>query len=157
MHTADCVRWGAAVACVNERRSATTMQYTALEYFLREAVTPQPDLFSLGVLAHQILTGRLPYGIAVLNARTRTDQRKLRYVNALAEDRDIPVWIDAGLERALQPDPHKRHQGLYEFVFDLRQPNALAMQRRTTLPLLERNPSAFWRWPSLTLGYWFCG
>ena len=39
-----------------------TAQYTAPEYFLGEGGTPQSDLFSLGVIAYQMLTGRLPYG-----------------------------------------------------------------------------------------------
>ena len=37
-----------------------TLQYTAPEYFVGEAATPSADLFSLGVITYQMLTGRRP-------------------------------------------------------------------------------------------------
>ena len=39
-----------------------TVQYTAPEYFLGEPGSPRSDVFSLGVIAYQMLSGRLPYG-----------------------------------------------------------------------------------------------
>ena len=51
------------------------MQYTAPEYFLGESGTPRSDLFSLGVIAYQMLSGRLPYDAEVPKARTRAAQR----------------------------------------------------------------------------------
>ena len=47
-----------------------TAQYTAPEYFLGETVSSRSDLFSLGIITYQMLTGRLPYGTAVAKART---------------------------------------------------------------------------------------
>ena len=49
-----------------------TAQYTAPEYFLGESGSPRSDLFSLGVITYQMLTGRLPYGAQVARARTRS-------------------------------------------------------------------------------------
>ena len=48
-----------------------TLQYTAPEYFLGERGSSRSDLFSLGVITYQMLTGKLPYGAA--DRRTRTD------------------------------------------------------------------------------------
>ena len=42
-----------------------TVQYTAPEYFLGEGGSARSDIFSLGVIAYQMLTGRLPYGAQV--------------------------------------------------------------------------------------------
>src|SRR5690606_11300049 len=39
-----------------------TRQYTAPEYFLGYKGTAQSDLFSLGVITYQLLSGQLPYG-----------------------------------------------------------------------------------------------
>ena len=42
-----------------------TFQYTAPEYFLGEGGSTRSDIFSLGVITYQMLTGRLPYGAQV--------------------------------------------------------------------------------------------
>lgn len=121
-----------------------TVQYTAPEYFLGEGGSPRSDLFSLGVITYQMLTGKLPYGADAARARTKSQVRKLRYNSALDEDREIPVWVDGALRRAVHPDPYKRYESLSEFVFDLRQPNASYLNPSLT-PLIERNPLLFWK------------
>jgi serine/threonine protein phosphatase PrpC/predicted Ser/Thr protein kinase len=127
-----------------------TMQYTAPEYFLGEPGTPASDQFSLGVIAYQMLSGRLPYGAEVSRSRTRAAQRKLAYRTVLDDEREIPAWIDDVLKKATHPDPLKRYQELSEFVHDLRHPNAAYLDR-TRRPLLERNPAGFWKGVSLLL------
>ena len=100
-----------------------TAQYTAPEYFLGEGGTPRSDLFSLGVITYQMLTGRLPYGAEMAKARTRSAAAELPYNSVLDNDREIPAWIDGALRKAVHPDPRKRYEELSEFVFDLRHPN----------------------------------
>jgi serine/threonine protein kinase len=107
-------------------------------------------LFSLGVLTYQMLTGELPFGAEVAKTRTVLAQRNLRYNCALADDREVPSWIDAVLRKAVNPNPEKRYQELSEFVFDLHQPNAEFVNRRRA-PFLERNPLLFWKLLSLSL------
>jgi serine/threonine protein phosphatase PrpC/predicted Ser/Thr protein kinase len=127
-----------------------TVQYAAPEYFLGEGGTRQSDVFSLGVLAYQMLSGRLPYGARVPQARTREAQRRLTYISVLDEARDIPAWVDEALEKALHPDPHKRYAELSELVYDLRHPNE-AFLDKTRPPLLARDPVAFWKGVCLLL------
>jgi serine/threonine protein phosphatase PrpC/predicted Ser/Thr protein kinase len=127
-----------------------TVQYMAPEYFLGEGGTPRSDLFSLGVIAYQMLTGRLPYGAAMAQARTRTQQRNAVYHPALDADRDIPAWIDGALAKAVHPDPNKRYEELSEFLADLRRPNDDFLSA-TAPPLIERNPLLFWKGLSFAL------
>lgn len=127
-----------------------TAQYTAPEYFLGEPGTSRSDLFSLGVITYQMLSGRLPYGAEVSRARTRDAQRKLVYRSVLDDRREIPAWIDAVLKKATHPDPLRRHAELSEFVYDLRHPSP-AYLRQARPPLLERSPVAFWRTVALVL------
>ena len=121
-----------------------THQYMAPEYFLGRNGSPRSDLFSLGVITYQMLTGRLPYGAEVARARGQSQQRKLRYVSALDASRDIPAWIDGVLRKAVHPDPYKRYEELSEYVYDLSHPND-AFLNTPYVPLLERNPLLFWK------------
>ncbi len=121
-----------------------TAQYTAPEYFLGEAGTDRSDIFSLGVITYQMLSGRLPYGTAVAKSRTVSAQKKLRYESVLHDDREIPAWIDGVLGKAVHPEPLKRYETLSEYVHDLRHPNQ-AFLRQTRPPLLERHPVLFWK------------
>ena len=121
-----------------------TAQYSAPEYFLGESGTHLSDIFSLGVITYQMLTGQLPYGAQVAKTKTHKAQQKLIYKTALHEDRAIPAWVDDTLKKAVHPMPYKRYQELSEFVFDLKQPSK-AFLSKTKLPIIERNPVAFWQ------------
>ncbi|MGJ4910767.1 protein kinase domain-containing protein [Bradyrhizobium sp. HKCCYLS2033] len=121
-----------------------TQQYTAPEYFLGEGGSEWSDQFSLGVIAYQMLTGRLPYGAQMARARTPAQFRKVRYQPASGDDQTVPLWIDGALRRAVHPVAAKRYESLSEFVFDLRHPNPAYVGGDRT-PLIERNPLLFWK------------
>jgi serine/threonine protein phosphatase PrpC len=127
-----------------------TAQYTAPEYFLGEAGTSRSDLFSLGVIAYHMLSGKLPYGAEVAKSRTRAAQRQLIYNSVLDDQREIPAWFDDVLRKATHPDPNKRYEELSEFVYDLRHPSKASLSKARA-PLIERNPVAFWKGVSLIL------
>jgi serine/threonine protein phosphatase PrpC len=128
-----------------------TFQYTAPEYFLGERGTEQSDLFSLGVLAYQMLTGRLPYGALVARTRTRSQQSKLKFCAVRDQRADVPDWVEGAIKMAVHPDPAKRYQALSEFVHDLSNPNPTFIQRRSS-PLVERDPLLLWKMLSVALG-----
>ena len=127
-----------------------TAQYTAPEYFLGESGTPYSDMFSLGVITYQMLTGTLPYGAQVARTRTKAAQNKLKYQSLLDDEREIPVWIDEVIRKAVHPNPYKRYEELSEFLYDLRHPNK-AFLNKTRPPLIERNPVLFWKGVSFIL------
>ena len=127
-----------------------TEQYTAPEYFLGEGGSPRSDLFSLGVITYQMLTGKLPYGAQAARVRTKAQSRKLSYRSALDDERELPSWIDGALQKAVHPNPDKRYDSLSEFLFDLRHPNAAYLGPRFK-PLMERNPLLFWKVTTIAL------
>lgn len=127
-----------------------TPQYTAPEVFLGKRATSQSDLYALGILTYQMLSGKLPYGAEVAKATTAAQQRKLRYRSLLDDASDIPEWIDGVLRKAVHPDPAKRYDELSEYVYDLRNPKAEFLNP-PTVPLLERNPNMVWKGLSLLL------
>lgn len=118
--------------------------YSAPETFLGEPGTWASDQFSLGVIAYQMLTGRLPYEADVPKLSHRRQLRKLTYRPARLYRHDVPAWVDDALERAVHPEPHKRYGSLSEFLFDLRHPNP-DWRSRHRPPLIERHPVVFWQ------------
>ena len=127
-----------------------TVQYTAPEYFLGEGGSSRSDIFSLGVIAYQMLTGQLPYGAQAAKVRSKSQQKKLRYRSVLDDNREISVWIDGALKKALHPDPYYRYEELSEFIFDLRHPNKNFL-KSSSAPLIERDPLLFWKCLSAAL------
>ncbi|UFS75858.1 bifunctional protein-serine/threonine kinase/phosphatase [Tardiphaga sp. 37S4] len=127
-----------------------TPQYTAPELFLGKRATSSSDLYALGILTYQMLSGTLPYGAEVAKATTAAQHRKLRYRSLLNDASDIPEWIDGVLRKAVHPDPAKRYDELSEYVYDLRNPKAEFLNP-STVPLLERNPNMVWKGLSLLL------
>src|SRR3954468_7288807 len=127
-----------------------TIQYTAPEYLLGQGGAPCSDIYSLGVIAYQMVTGRLPYDARMAQARTKFQQGKIAYASALDETREIPAWFDGALRKAVHPDPLRRYDELFEFVHDLRHPNGKLLDSNPS-PLLERNPLLFWKGLSLAL------
>jgi serine/threonine protein phosphatase PrpC len=96
------------------------------------------DLYALGVLTYQMLTGRLPYGSHGAAVRTRADLRRLQYRSALDEHRPIPAWMDAVLERAVQPPTAQTPAGAHRIRARPASPRA-AYLRQHRLPLTERH------------------
>ena len=133
-------------AGVEQPRLVGTVDYTAPEYHSGEPPTNRADIFALGVIAYELLTGRLPYGKGFANAR---EIARLTYVPARQGRDDVPAWMDAALEKAVAKRPAERTEALSALVEDLRRPNtALGYDRPR--PLIERNPVAFWRAIAIT-------
>jgi len=131
-----------------------TLQYAAPEYFIGEAGQRQSDYFSLGVIAYQMLTGKLPYGTQVSKIRTRAQQKKLKHISAQNYSPQVPDWIDVVLKKAMHPDPFKRYESLSEFTADLRTPNRNVMPK-AHVPIAHRNPVAFWQAIAIFLAWSF--
>ncbi|MEV8468259.1 protein kinase [Fluviibacterium sp. DFM31] len=127
-----------------------TFQFTAPEYLSGDAVSWRSDQYALGVIAYEMLTGRLPYGAAVSRVRTRRDQMRLFYKPARDDDSLVPAWMDAALRRATHPDPLRRYDALTEFVADLKAPGSTWREGRH-VPLAQRNPVRFWQGVSAIL------
>lgn len=135
---------------INQPHLLGTMQYTAPEYFLGEYGTARSDLFSLGVIVYQMLSGQLPYGVHISNATNKMSQRRLIYQTVLDDKRTIPLWIDETIRKAVHIEPSKRYWEVSEFIHDLRQPNQKFLRKKQA-PLIDRNPLLFWKGLSLLL------
>ncbi len=128
-----------------------THQYTAPEYFLDQPVSWRSDLFSLGVIAYEMLTGELPYGAGVGRLRAPRDLARLSYRRAERAGRMLPGWLDDALARGVALDPARRPAALSDFAASLRAPS-VSYVKRNARPLIERDPARFWKGVALGLG-----
>ncbi len=135
---------------IEQQNILGTAQYMAPEYLLGQSGSPRSDLFSLGIITYQMLTGKLPYGTQVAKAMTKREQKKLKYIAVTDDERQIPIWINEAIKKAVHADPHKRYEALSEFLYDLRHPNR-AFLNKTRPPILERDPVVFWKSVSFIL------
>jgi len=135
---------------IEQQNILGTALYSAPEYFLGETGSTRSDMFSLGVITYQMLTGNHPYGTQVAMSRTKAAQSRLKYRSVVDDERQTPAWIDEAIKKAIHPDPYKRYEELSEFIYDLRHPNK-AFLNKTRPPLMQRNPVLFWQCTSLIL------
>ena len=124
-----------------------TIDYSAPEALLDLEIDNRADIFSLGVITYEMLTGRLPYGHGFKN---KAAVKKSRYIPAMEYNDHIPVWVDGAIKKACARQRHNRYQLLSEFITDMNRPNR-ALLKADKAPLLEKNPVAFWRGTSVIL------
>ena len=118
-----------------------TYDYAAPEYFLNEAVSNRSDIFSLGVITYEMLTGgKLPYAKPL----SKNTLKHVTYIPAKTHNPSLPEWIDGALRKATHLNPERRYQLLSEFIHDLQKPNH-DLIKRDFQPLIERHPITFWK------------
>lgn len=128
-----------------------TMRYSAPEYFLGQAGSERSDIYALGVIAYQMLSGnQFPFSSKIAQARSIAAQRRLTYRSVINDASELPVWVDDALHKALNINPLKRYEEVSEFVYDLHHPNQIFLDR-TRPPLIQRNPVMFWQGVSFAL------
>jgi eukaryotic-like serine/threonine-protein kinase len=128
-----------------------TLNYTAPEYHLGQRGTVKSDLYSLAVIAYEMLNGALPFGQDMPEKPSQGFLANLHYVPSFHHNPMVPIWIDGALKKATTISPHTRYDELTEFLYDLNTPNPSFMRPENSIPLLQRNPLRFWQGLSATL------
>jgi serine/threonine protein kinase len=125
---------------LEQPRLLGTLDYAAPEYFLDHSGSNRSDIYSLGAIVYEMLTGKLPYN----GALSSQNIKRARYHPARQHNDEVLTWIDRTLEKAVHLRPEQRYALLSEFNYDLGHPNKSFMNKKTT-PLMQRNPLAFWK------------
>ncbi|WP_444919948.1 protein kinase domain-containing protein [Microbulbifer sp. CnH-101-G] len=135
----------------SETGAPGSKNYAAPEFFFGDSASHRSDIFSLGVIAYELLTGKYPYPERLGNLHYQLKSyQQMRYTKAYTHRRDIPHWVDGALQKACAADPRQRYDSLSEFIQDLQHPNP-AFKPPNSRPLLERNPVLFWQLIALIL------
>lgn len=121
------------------------VDYIAPEYLNFGQASSLSDLFSIGVIAYEILSGDLPYQPNNSQSLQKARSAQWEYRSIQQFRQDLPNSVDEVLKRATHPKLAKRYSAMSEFVTDLGKLHKSALQRIDNLSLLERNPLRFWQ------------
>ncbi len=122
-----------------------SVNYVAPEYLLGQTGTHCSDIFSLGVICYELLTGKIPYKERSASNYMLKGYGELSYIPARHQRPDLPDWIEGCLQKACAADPARRYPVLSEFLYDLNNPNKAFMISERNKPLIEKNPLLFWK------------
>jgi serine/threonine-protein kinase len=110
-----------------------TAAYLSPEQVRGEEATPATDVYALGVVLYQFLTGRLPYEGSSL-AELAVRQQNEKPLPPSTYDDEVPETVGAAVLRALESDPSRRYASADELASGLR----LGLRGEdVTLPLEE--------------------
>ena len=109
---------------------AITPEYAAPEQLSGDAVTAASDLYSLGIVLYELLSGQRPFdAVRAQDARTEPPRLATRVVDGPAHrvgslsrthlQRALRGDLDAIVARALEPDPRRRYRSATAFAEDL--------------------------------------
>lgn len=128
-----------------------SLNYIAPETLLHMQSNSQSDLFSLGVICYEMLTGELPYKPMQRAEVTFNDYSQWYYRSIKQFRPELPFWLDLSLQKATSAEPKARYQAFSEFYADLTKPNNSAAQDYKNQPLMTRDPVQFWQSTSVIL------
>ncbi|HXR60529.1 MAG TPA: protein kinase [Solirubrobacterales bacterium] len=96
-----------------------TAAYLAPEQVRGEEATPATDVYALGVVLYQFLTGRLPYEGSSL-AELAVRQQNETPLPPSTYNGEVPETLGAAVLRALEGDPNRRYASAEELASGLR-------------------------------------
>jgi eukaryotic-like serine/threonine-protein kinase len=96
-----------------------TAAYLAPEQVRGEEATPATDVYALGVVLYQFLTGRLPYEGSSL-AELAVRQQNETALPPSTYNSEVPETLGAAVQRALEGDPNRRYASADELATGLR-------------------------------------
>ena len=119
----------------HEEQVVGTPTLMSPKHAVGKAVDHRSDLFSLGVVFYEMLTGRLPFTGDTLGDITRQICQKTP--PAIARfNYDLPQEFERITMKFLQKDPDRRYQSAAELTVDLRNLTAaLAQQQVDSIPV----------------------
>jgi serine/threonine protein kinase len=96
-----------------------TLPYMPPEHFRDWPPNVQLDIYAVGVLAYQLLTGTLPFTATTFDSML---SQKLagEYVSMEERRKDVPSALRFVVHRAMHPDPGVRYDSWQKFCDDLR-------------------------------------
>ena len=103
--------------------------YMAPEQVLGVRCDPRSDIYALGGMLYELVTGRLPFG----RPRSMAELRKRLYRDPLPPRAVVPAtpeWLQEVILRCLEVDARERYASADQVAFDLANPSAVVLTGR---------------------------
>jgi serine/threonine protein phosphatase PrpC len=128
---------GSAASLFSVTSRAGTASYLAPERFHGAALSERTELFSIGVILYQCLTGMLPFGEI---ERFQSPRFSLNLKGPASLNPATPAWLDSVVRRLLAVSPEDRYAHYSEAAHDFDHPRQVRPFHQGDAPWLERNP-----------------
>src|SRR4029077_4183866 len=122
-----------------------TMEYMSPEQALGKNLDQRSDLFTLGLILYELLTGKMPFtaGSALASLIRRTHARAASISD---HDNSIPEALSATVSKCLERDPTLRYQSSKELLADLDGWQGKTAAATMHFPDVRRWAPAAWPW-----------
>ncbi|MFM8572466.1 MAG: protein kinase domain-containing protein [Pirellula sp.] len=114
--------------------SLGTLSYVSPEQLVGKPTDPRSDVYSLGVVLHEVLTGTIPYSSREPNVLRKEIASGAQAVSSS----ELSDELKRICKKALNRDPQDRYKSAAHFGADLGR-------------YLDKKPSSMWRWIALVL------
>ena len=125
-------RWDAS-----RKRELDIAAYMAPEQFV-DGATEKSDIYALGIILYEMLTGKLPYEPDTMDRMTRkkmTDKAPTVSKSTM----NCPVWLDKMVCQMISPDPRMRPHTAKAVVLALEELKSLDASKKSAVSLVSGN------------------
>lgn len=127
-----------------------TLEYISPEQLATGAADPRSDIWALGVLLYEMMTGRVPFEAQTLGALCDMISR-VEYPNPKQHNPTVPSDVAAIISRCLKKNPSDRYQSAAALLADVRRAQAALAagpSKSNPNPYAPTTPQTTWPQPT---------